>query len=201
MKLSRYIEQAGEIVYLNADREPWLAVAKNREIVQALCNEAGTFRKYGEGVLIHSSATVEHGAVLKSPLVVSAGCFIASNAYLRGGVFLGERVQIGPGVEVKSSIVFADTVLAHFNFVGDSLIGSAVNFEAGALIANHWNERKDKAISVASPDGPIATGLRKFGAIVGDRSRIGANAVLSPGTLLEPDTVIARLELVDQTCV
>jgi len=145
---------------------------------------------------IHHSAVIEPSAVLKGRGWIGAGCFIAAHTYLRGGVILLDHVIIGPGCELKSSIVFSHTTLAHFNFVGDSIIGSHVNVEAGAVIANHYNEREDKAIHVRLSEGVIATGVTKFGAVVGDRCKIGANAVLSPGTVLTAATVVGRLQLV-----
>jgi bifunctional N-acetylglucosamine-1-phosphate-uridyltransferase/glucosamine-1-phosphate-acetyltransferase GlmU-like protein len=135
---------------------------------------------------VHPDAVIEPGAVIRPPVVIGAGCFIAAHAYLRGGVALGDGVTVGPGVEVKSSLIGPGSAVAHFNFVGDSILGAAVNLEAGAVIANHWNERPD-------------TGRMKFGALIGDHSRIGANAVLSPGTALEPGTIVPRLALVDQS--
>ena len=135
---------------------------------------------------VHPDAVIEPGAIIKPPMVIGAGCFIAAHAYLRGGVVLGDGVTIGPGAEVKSSLIGPGSVLAHFNFVGDSILGADVNLEAGAVIANHWNERPD-------------TGRVKFGALIGDGCRIGANAVLSPGTILPPGTIVPRLALVDQS--
>ncbi|WP_370455742.1 hypothetical protein [Imperialibacter sp. EC-SDR9] len=123
---------------------------------------------------------------------------MGAHAYLRGGVVLGQGVTIGPGCEVKSSIVFDHSSLAHFNFVGDSIVGSNVNFEAGAVIANHYNERQDKQIRVLHQGGVVETGSTKFGALVGDNCKVGANAVLSPGTVLDKNEVVKRLELVEQ---
>jgi NDP-sugar pyrophosphorylase family protein len=136
--------------------------------------------------------------VLKGPVVVGAGCFLAAHAYLRGGVFVDEGVTIGPGCEVKSSFLFQGATLAHFNFVGDSLVGAGVNLEAGAVIANHYNERSDKDITVRVAGQLIPTGVQKFGALIGDGSRLGANAVTSPGTVLGPGSVVGRLELLEQ---
>jgi len=150
--------------------EPWEIVAHLAELVT---------------VFVHPDAVIEPGAIIKPPVVIGAGCFIAAHAYLRGGVVLGDRVTVGPGVEVKSSLIGPGSALAHFNFVGDSILGAEINLEAGAVIANHWNERPD-------------TGRMKFGALIGDRCRIGANAVLSPGTILRPGTIVPRLALVDQ---
>jgi NDP-sugar pyrophosphorylase family protein len=108
-------------------------------------------------------------------------------------------VKIGPGCEIKASVICSDSTVAHFNYIGDSLIGSGVNMEAGAVIANHYNERSDKRILVTNGKETIDIGIEKFGALVGDRCKIGANAVLSPGTVLKPDYVVRRLELIEQT--
>ncbi|HEY3402679.1 MAG TPA: LpxA family transferase [Ohtaekwangia sp.] len=151
-----------------------------------------------DSVAIHKTAVVEEHVVLKGPVIISAGCFIGAHAYLRGGVFLDENVNVGPGCEVKSSIILSRSALAHFNFVGDSIVGSGVNMEAGSIIANHYNERKEKNIDVLIQQQRYATGSVKFGALVGDGTKIGANAVLSPGTILQPQSVVKRLELVEQ---
>ncbi|MEZ4899372.1 MAG: hypothetical protein R2806_21175, partial [Saprospiraceae bacterium] len=88
---------------------------------------------------------------------------------------------------------------AHFNYIGNSLIGHHVNFEAGSVCANHFNERDDKTIFVMHRGERINTGVIKFGALVGDHVKIGANAVLSPGTILEKNRIVGRLELINQT--
>jgi UDP-N-acetylglucosamine diphosphorylase / glucose-1-phosphate thymidylyltransferase / UDP-N-acetylgalactosamine diphosphorylase / glucosamine-1-phosphate N-acetyltransferase / galactosamine-1-phosphate N-acetyltransferase len=150
-------------------------------------------------VAIHRSATVEEHVILKGPIVIGPGCFIGAHAYLRGGVFLDGGVSIGPGCEIKTSIILSRSALAHFNFVGDSIIGANVNMEAGSVIANHYNEREDKFIHVVHDGLIIETGVTKFGALVGDHCRIGANAVLSPGTMLAPGTIVKRLELIQQS--
>ena len=141
-------------------------------------------------IFIHPTSVVEEGVVLKGPIYIGPGCFIGAHAYLRGGVYLIGKNSIGPGCELKSVILFPNTNLAHFNFIGDSILGTNVNMEAGSIIANHFNEREKKE---------IFPGVTKFGALVGDNCKIGANAVLSPGTILQPNTVVSRLELVDQS--
>jgi UDP-N-acetylglucosamine diphosphorylase / glucose-1-phosphate thymidylyltransferase / UDP-N-acetylgalactosamine diphosphorylase / glucosamine-1-phosphate N-acetyltransferase / galactosamine-1-phosphate N-acetyltransferase len=141
---------------------------------------------------------VEAHAIIKPPCLIGPGSFVGSFAYLRGGVFLAEGASIGPSVEIKSSLLLKGTKVAHLSFIGDSILGSDVNIEAGAMIANSRNERAGREIRVRI-DGTIRSiGAEKFGALVGDRSRIGANAVLAPGTILEPDSVVDRLALIDQ---
>lgn len=177
---------------------PWQATAGAVALVEEWLRTLGDDYRIENGIAIHRTATVEEGVVLKGPVVVSAGCFLAAHAYLRGGVFLDEGVIVGPGCEVKSSFLFQGTTLAHFNFVGDSLVGAGVNLEAGAVVANHYNERSRKDITVRAGGQLIETGVQKFGALIGDGSRLGANAVTSPGTILPPGSVVGRLELVEQ---
>lgn len=183
-----------EFPFLPREIPPWAMVGRLAEWLPA----AGLPER-APGIWADASATIEPGAIVKPPVVLSARCFIAATAYLRGGGVLGRDVAVGPGVEVKASVVMSGSALAHFNFVGDSLIGRGVNLEAGAVIANHWNERDDEPVVLQASGRNIATGAPKFGAIVGDRCRIGANAVLSPGTVLAPGTVVPRLALIDQS--
>lgn len=177
---------------------PWELVAQAPQRVSAWLSTlaVGDYRIVDQ-VAIHRSATVEAGAVLKGPLVVGPGCFIAAGAYLRGGCWLAEHCIIGPGAELKTSFVFAASKLAHFNFVGDSVLGRDVNLEAGSIVCNYRNERDDKQVLIRVAGRLVSTGCSKFGALIGDGSRIGANAVLAPGALLVPGTVIRRSALYD----
>lgn len=145
---------------------------------------------------IHHTATVEDGAVLKDICIIGPRAFVGAHAYLRGGVYLGEASIIGPSSEVKSSFIFEHSSVSHLSFVGDSVIGTQVDIEAGAVLANHHNERPDKTISVLIGSERIVLHQKKFGALVGDRSVIGANAVTQPGTVLNPGSVVQRLSYV-----
>ena len=115
---------------------PWLITAQAPAIVRAILAdlEADEF-EISDEVAVHRSASVEHGVVLKGPLIVGAHCFLAAGAYLRGGNWLSERCVVGPGSEVKASFLFAGTRLAHFNFVGNSMLGADVNLEGAASSA------------------------------------------------------------------
>lgn len=150
------------------------------------------------GIAIHKTAIIEERVTLKAPIIINENCFIGANSYLRNGVYLDKSTSVGPGCEVKTSIIFNDTEIAHLNFIGDSIIGSNVNFEAGSITANYFNERSNKSISVWYKEKVIDTLVSKFGSLVGDNCKIGANAVLSPGTILNPGTIVKRLELVEQ---
>ncbi|MDR9750891.1 LpxA family transferase [Pseudomonas sp. SZMC_28357] len=181
-----------------ADLTPWALVVNAPERVSALLAQLSPDEYEVRGdVAVHRTAQVEDGAVLKGPLIIGPGCFIAAGAYLRGGCWLGEGCIIGPGAELKTTFMFGGSKLAHFNFVGDSVLGCGVNLEAGSIIANYRNERADKGVNVRINDQLQATGCDKFGALLGDGVRLGANAVVAPGGLLLPGTVIRRLALYD----
>jgi NDP-sugar pyrophosphorylase family protein len=182
----------------HAQEPPWRLVAALRGLVAAVIDGLGDGWHVSGGVAVHRTATVEAGAVVKPPAVVGRGAFVATGAYLRGGVFLDDECVVGPGAEAKTSLLLRGATLAHFNFVGDSILGEGVNCEAGAIIANHRNERADRRIRILFEGAVLDTGCDKFGALVGDGSRIGANAVVAPGALLPPGTVVGRLALVDQ---
>ncbi|HSB71742.1 MAG TPA: LpxA family transferase [Candidatus Methylomirabilis sp.] len=200
VEVSRYVKSFPSAALARwGSLPPWELTAQSsavvRELLAALPQHEFTF---AEAVAVHRSALVEPGAVLKGPLILGAGCFVAAGAYLRDGIWIGENCSFGPGVEVKSSFVFAGTALAHFNFVGDSVLGENVNLEAGSIICNSRNERAAKEVLVRVGPALHRTGCEKFGALVGDGSRIGANAVVAPGALLPPRTVLGRTELCDQ---
>src|SRR5687768_11533184 len=121
-------------------RPPWEVTENTVKILLEKIANLDTDFKIFNQVAIHKSVSIDSNAILKGPAIISPNCFVGAHAYLRGGVFLDENVTVGPGCEVKSSFIFSYTALAHFNFVGDSLVGSYVNMEAGAVVANHYNE-------------------------------------------------------------
>lgn len=198
IKLSTYLSRFELSLLYDPSTSPWHLLQKLPDLLRKLQEQLDDeYVQQGEA-MIHTSAKIEPGVMLKGPMVIGPNCFVGAHAYLRGGVFLDERVSIGPGCEIKSSMLFTGTSAAHFNFIGDSIVGSQVNFEAGSITANHYNERTDKRIFVRYAGESHDTGVVKFGALIGDGTRIGANAVLSPGTLLEPGSIVGRLELVEQ---
>jgi NDP-sugar pyrophosphorylase family protein len=180
------------------NKMPWEITNNLAEILTGRMGRLEKEYSVKDGIAIHSTAVIEQNVVLKGPIIVGKNCFIGANAYLRGPVFLDENVSIGAGCEIKQSIIFSSTAIAHFNYVGNSVVGSNVNFEAGSVAANHYNERKDKTISVLHEGSVINTQSNKFGSLIGDHSRVGANAVLSPGTILPKYSIVKRLELVEQ---
>lgn len=177
---------------------PWEITDNLKNIILNLIQNLNADFDINDGVAIHKTAIIETGAVIKTPAIIGKNCVVSANAYFREGVYLDHSVKIGPGCEIKNSIIFSETAIAHFNYIGNSIIGSNVNFEAGSIAANHFNERISKKISVIYNSEIIETNVEKFGSLVGDNSKIGANAVLSPGTILEKASIVKRLELVEQ---
>ncbi|PFG71973.1 transferase family hexapeptide repeat protein [Pseudomonas poae] len=177
---------------------PWALVAQAPAVVRQMLAElpADDYRVHDE-VAIHRTAIVEPGALLKPPLIIGAHCFIASGSLLRGGCWVDEHCIIGPGAELKTTFMFSGSKLAHFNFVGDSVLGHGVNLEAGSIVANYRNERDDKEVLVRVDGVLQRSGCDKFGALLGDQCRIGANAVLAPGALLVPGSVVGRGRVFD----
>lgn len=193
--ISQYI--SGFSIYFDDDY-PWLIIRNLESVILEKIKTLSDDFEINNGIAVHKSAIIEKSAILKAPLIIGKNCFVGSNACLRNGVFFTENVKIGIGAEIKSSVIFDNSSVAHFNFIGDSIIGKNVNFEAGSVIANHYNEREDKRIFVKIDGKIINTEVEKFGALVGDLSKIGANAVLSPGTILKKNSIVKRLEMVEQ---
>ncbi|MFB9265285.1 LpxA family transferase [Bradyrhizobium erythrophlei] len=181
-----------------AGRMPWELTRGSVGIVERLLGGLRDGYVTAGGIAVHLTSTIENGAVVKGPAIIGPDCVIAAGAYVRGGCWLEADCILGPGAELKSSFLFRGSRLAHFNFVGDSLLGCGVNLEAGSIIANYRNERTNPTISFFHKGRRLETGAEKFGALVGDRTRIGANAVIAPGAILAPATIVARLSLIDQ---
>lgn len=177
---------------------PWDAATDVAALIGPLASGLPeSFERTGD-VWKHASASIHPTAVITGPVVIDADAIVGPHVRLRGGVVLGRGCVVGPSTEVKSSWIFEKAALAHLNYVGNSVVGYDTNVEAGAVLANHFNERSNKAITVVVGGNQHATGLTKFGAAVGPDSRIGANAVTTPGTMLAAETIVGRLELVDQ---
>lgn len=180
------------------DSLPWEVTSGLCDIITAKIDTLGEDYAITDGVAVHKSARIGHNVTIKAPAIIGPDCFVGANSYLRNGVWLVRDASVGISCEIKTSVMLANSAVAHFNFVGDSIIGNNVNIEAGAIVANHFNERKDKTIFVRHHGERICTGVKKFGSLIGDNCRIGANAVLSPGSLLLPGTIVRRLELIEQ---
>ena len=142
----------------------------------------------GEKVFIGEGTVVEDGVMIKGPAIIGKNCQIRHNAYLRENVIIGDGCVVGNSSELKNALLFNGAQVPHYNYVGDSILGHKAHLGAGVKISNVKLLPGNVEVEV---DGvPFDTGLRKFGALLGDGAEVGCNAVLNPGSILGRGAVI-----------
>jgi NDP-sugar pyrophosphorylase family protein len=139
-------------------------------------------------VHIGHGTVIEQGAMIKGPAWIGDRCEIRAGCYIRENVIVGHGVVLGNSCEFKNCIVLDEAQVPHFNYVGDSVLGHKAHLGAGVILSNVRLDRG--GVIVRTADASVPTGLRKFGAIIGDRAEVGCNAVLSPGSIIGRDSVI-----------
>ena len=136
----------------------------------------------GERVFVGRDTVIEPGAYIKGPAWIGPNCQIRHGAYIRENVIIGAGCVIGNSTEIKNSFLFNGCQVPHFNYVGDSILGAKAHLAAGVIVSNL--KLNNDIIMVRTSDGVVNTGLRKFGALIGDGVEVGCNAVLNPGSIL-----------------
>ena len=139
-------------------------------------------------VFVGVGTIVEQGAVLKGPAWIGENCHVRSGCYVRENVIVGDSVVMGNSCEFKNCIIFDEAQIPHFSYVGDSILGYQAHLGAGVILSNVKLDHRE--IAVSGPDGAVPTGLTKFGAVIGDRTEIGCNAVINPGAVIGRDCII-----------
>lgn len=139
-------------------------------------------------IYIAKGAQVGPAAYIQGPCYIGPGSEVRHAAFIRGDVYVGAEAVVGHTTEVKSSIFMDQAKAGHFAYIGDSVLGRNVNLGAGTKLANLKLDRKPVKVRLPGCQKRISTGLKKFGAILGDESQTGCNSVLSPGSLLLPGT-------------
>ena len=143
----------------------------------------------GNAVFVGKGSVIEQGAMIKGPAWIGEDCQIRNGCYIRENVIIGNGVVAGNSCEFKNCLVFDNANVPHFNYVGDSILGYGAHLGAGAILSNVKLDHTP--VSVVRPDGNlVATGLRKFGAIVGDHAELGCNSVLSPGSIIGRRSIV-----------
>ncbi len=142
----------------------------------------------GPDVQIGEGTVLEDGVMIKGPALIGRDCKIRHNAYIRENVVVGDGCVVGNSCELKNSVLFNGCQVPHFNYVGDSILGACAHLGAGVKISNL--KVVPGLISIEIDGRWINTGLRKFGALVGDRAQVGCNAVLNPGSILGRDSIV-----------
>lgn len=175
--------------YLSGFDYPWKALEGLSDLVLSLGASLpdSEYEERGEGIWVHRSATVVATAVLVAPVIIGPDSFVGHSAFVRNGVIVGAGCSIGTSVEIRNSILFDNAEIAHFNYIGDSIIGFHAHFGAGAIVSNVKSDRSDIVIR---GEKDIDTGKWKLGAMVGDHVEVGCNSVLNPGTVIGRNTTI-----------
>ena len=171
----------------------WEALQKLKDYLKArlqpgLRNRCEGRAFIGEQVFIGEGTVVEDGAMIKGPAIIGRNCQIRHNAYIREDVLIGDGCVIGNSCEFKNALLFNDCQVPHFNYVGDSILGHHAHLGAGVVLSNVKVVKGNVTVDL---DGqPFDTGLRKFGALLGDHTDIGCNSVLNPGSVIGRGSVI-----------
>ncbi len=175
---------------------PWMCLGKIKEFVIELGKtlDKEKFDEVSENVWIAKSATVFPSAYIAAPCIIDENSEIRHSAFIRGGVIVGKNCVVGNSTEMKNCIIFDNVQIPHFNYIGDSVLGYKSHLGAGAVTSN---VKSDKTlVTIMTDDGRVETGLKKFGAMVGDFTEVGCNSVLCPGTVLGKNCTVYPLSRV-----
>ena len=187
------LSQTGHAAIFDGCTHAWEALARIKDYLKThlkpgLHNRCEGEVWIGEPVFIGEGTVVEDGAMIKGPAIIGRNCQIRHNAYIREDVIIGDNCVIGNACEFKNALLFNDCQVPHFNYVGDSILGHKAHLGAGVILSNFKSLKGNVAVQ---HDGKkIDTGLRKFGALLGDRADVGCNSVLNPGSIIGRNSII-----------
>lgn len=152
------------------------------------------YEQRGEDIWVAKSATVALSAVISGPCIIDEDAEVRPGAYVRGKALVGKGAVVGNSTELKNVLLFDGVQVPHYNYVGDSVLGWRAHMGAGAITSNVKGDHSN--VVIKNGDEQIATGLRKCGAMLGDRAEIGCNCVLNPGTVIGAGTQVYPLSSV-----
>lgn len=172
---------AGE--YLSRFTYPWEALGELADCIRALGAKLdGEYLPFGPEVWVHRTAHVAPTASITGPCIIGPETEVRHCAFIRGSAIVGKNAVVGNSVELKNVVLFDNVQTPHYNYVGDSVLGYKAHMGAGSITSN---VKSDKTlVTVKAPEGPIETGRKKFGAMLGDCVEVGCNSVLNPGTIV-----------------
>lgn len=152
------------------------------------------FQKSGENIWISKNAKVAPTASITGPCIIDSGAEIRHCAFIRGNAIIGKNAVVGNSTELKNVVLFDNVQVPHYNYVGDSVLGFKAHMGAGAITSNVKSNKT--LVTVKSGDEVIETGLKKFGAMLGDEVEVGCGSVLNPGTVIGKNAQIYPLSSV-----
>ena len=163
---------------------PWEVLPKIKDFIVTLGRSlpADIYEEKGENIWIAKSAKVAPTACLNGPLIIDEEAEIRHCAFVRGSAIVGKGAVVGNSTELKNVILFNKVQVPHYNYVGDSVLGYKAHMGAGSITSNVKSDKK--LVVVKGDDIRIETGLKKFGAMLGDNVEVGCNSVLNPGTVV-----------------
>ena len=178
---------------------PWEVLPKIENFIIELGKtlDEEKYRKIGEDIWIAKSATVAPTAYIKGPAIIGENAEIRHCAFIRGKAIIGEGAVVGNSTEVKNSILFNKALAPHYNYVGDTILGYKAHMGAGSITSNVKSDKK--LVVVKTETEKIETGLKKFGAMIGDGVEVGCGTVLNPGTVIGRNSNIYPLSSVRKT--
>lgn len=173
---------AGE--YLAKFTYPWEALKGISDFIKKLgpTLDPEVYEKRGENIWVAKNATVAETACLNGPLIIDEEAEIRHCAFIRGSAIIGKGSVVGNSTEIKNDIIFDSVQVPHYNYVGDSILGYKSHMGAGSITSNVKSDKK--LVVVKSPEGQIETGIKKFGAMLGDEVEVGCGTVLNPGSVV-----------------
>ena len=181
--------------YLAQFRQPWEALAGIKDLILTLGPGLGDeYTEVSPTVWVHKTAQVAPTAYLGAPCIIGAGTEVRHCAFIRGSALVGDGCVVGNSVELKNVILFDSVQVPHYNYVGDSILGYKSHMGAGSLTSNVKSDQTP--VVVKNGGEAIPTGLKKFGAMVGDFVEVGCNSVLNPGTVVGRNSNIYPLSCV-----
>ncbi len=175
---------------------PWQVLPKIKEFTVELGKQLDKekFDEISPQVWVSKTAKVAPTAFIASPCIIDEGAEVRHCAFIRGGVIVGKNCVVGNSTEMKNAIIFDNVQIPHFNYVGDSVLGYKSHLGAGAVTSN---VKSDKTlVTIKNGDEKIETGMKKFGAMVGDFTEVGCNSVLCPGTVVGKNCTVYPLSRV-----
>ena len=175
---------------------PWEVLPKIGDFIIELGNTLNSeeYDKVGEDVWIAKSATVAPTAYIKGPAIIGKNAEIRHCAFIRGKAIVGEGAVVGNSTELKNVILFNKVQVPHYNYVGDSILGYKSHMGAGSITSNVKSDKK--LVVVKKKKKKIETGLKKFGAMIGDEVEVGCGSILNPGTVIGKNSNIYPLSSV-----
>lgn len=175
---------------------PWEILPRIKDFIIELGNSLpeDRYEKRGENIWIAKSAKVAPTACLNGPLIIDEEAEVRHCAFVRGSAIVGKGAVVGNSTELKNVILFNKVQVPHYNYVGDSILGYKAHMGAGSITSN---VKSDKLlVKVHTPEGDIETGIKKFGAMIGDEVEVGCGSVLNPGTVIGKNSNIYPLSSV-----